>query len=58
MRCYCINCGQEQEMNVVAVRINNRAHEKKIKGYCQICSEHMCLIEILVPSEIPIDPEH
>ncbi len=48
MKCYCINCKAEEEMIVAAVRINNRQTEKKFKGYCKVCREHMCLIESLV----------
>ena len=46
MKCYCTNCGQEEEMNVVSEAYTNRTKEKKIKGYCKRCCELMCLIEI------------
>ena len=58
MKCYCINCRQEQEMIVVDESINNRTREKKIKGYCKVCCDEMCLIEILVPSKKIINSKH
>ena len=57
MKCYCVNCEREEEMIVVDESINNRAKEKKFKGYCEVCCDKMCLIETLVPSEIPIGRE-
>lgn len=46
MKCYCVNCKQEEEMIVTneIILYNNR--EKKINGHCKVCSELMCLIEI------------
>lgn len=46
LKCYCINCGQEEEMIVTNDAPINRRGEKKSYGYCKRCCEKLCLIEL------------
>ncbi len=47
MKCYCINCKQEEEMVVTDESPINKGKEKKISGHCKVCCEKMCRIEVV-----------
>lgn len=47
MKSFCIKCRKEMEMKAEKDTINNRKHEKKVKGKCCVCGEYMCRIIIL-----------
>ncbi len=44
MECYCTNCKRETEIIIVRSITNNKTKEKKLRGYCKVCCESMCLI--------------
>lgn len=44
MKSYCIDCKKERTIIIDHTICNEKKNEKKILGYCNICSNKLCKI--------------